>query len=478
MDVTHLDFQQISFLLQNGTIHCRDLVEEYLVKINEGTHLNAFISIFAQRALALAEEIDEKIKNNTAGKFAGLVLAVKDNILFRDTRTTCGSKMLANFVAPYHATVIEKLIQQDAIIIGKTNMDEFAMGSSNETSCFGPTLNPHGERRVPGGSSGGSAAAVASFQATAALGSDTGGSIRQPAAFCGLVGLKPTYGSVSRYGLIAYASSFDQIGPIARSVADCEQIFYAISGKDPLDSTSKSYDYPTEKLKKHHFSQLTIGIPEDDFFANIQPEIKQRWLDTVALLKEKGARMVPIELPHARYAIASYYIIAAAEASSNLARYDGVRYGFRAGIEDDLGKFLAENRSLGFGDEVKRRILLGTFVLSRGYFEQYYQKAQSVREFIRSDFLRAFQTCDVILTPTTPTTAFKLGEKKGDSLAMYLCDVFTVAANLTGMPALNVPAGFDENGLPIGLQLMGKEFSEPQLFLIGKELEQFYHDRN
>lgn len=468
MDLTRFDFSKIQHLLRENSISCSLLLEKYLQNINEGKEINAFISICSEEARASAEKIDRKIKDGTAGRLAGLILAVKDNILVRGSETTCGSRILSNFVAPYNATVIEKVLQEDAIIIGKTNMDEFAMGSSNESSYFGVTRNPFDLSRVPGGSSGGSAAAVASFQATAALGSDTGGSIRQPAAFCGLVGLKPTYGAVSRYGLIAYACSFDQIGPIAHTVADCEKIFDVIKGKDPLDSTSRDYHFESSKKP---IDQIIVGVPGDEFFENIQDEIKQSWMETIDKLERKGAKITQIGLPHERYAIAAYYIIAAAEASSNLARYDGVRYGLRIGKTEELFKFLVKNRSMGFGEEVKRRIVLGTFVLSHGYYDRYYRKAQVARKIIKKDFERAFEKCDVILTPTTPTTAFEIGEKKGDSLAMYLCDVFTVAANLTGLPALNVPAGKDGNGLPIGMQLMGREFSEPLLFSLGKSIE-------
>ncbi len=479
MDVTRLDFSQIRSFLLNGNITCSQLVEKYLQNVNERSDLNAYISVFAEDALSRARKIDAKICERQAGKLAGLVLAVKDNILVQGERTTCGSKMLSDFIAPFNATVIRRLLEEDVIIIGKTNMDEFAMGSSNENSYFGLVKNPFDPTRVPGGSSGGSAVAVASQQATAALGSDTGGSIRQPAAFCGLVGLKPTYGSVSRYGLIAYASSFDQIGPITRTVEDCANIFSVIAGKDSLDSTSFDHRFPDSlHFNQIKISSLKIGLPPEIFSEDIETDVKKNIDDAIDWLKNEGAEIVPITLQHADFAVPSYYIIATAEASSNLSRFDGVRYGFRSNEKSELDEFFSTNRSEGFGEEVKRRIMLGTFVLSRGYFERYYRKAQAIRNLVRRDFLAAFQKCDVILTPTSPTTAFPLGERKHDSLAMYLSDVFTVSANLTGMPALNIPCGKDRQGLPVGLQLMGKDFSEPLLFSLARHIEQKYFPGN
>ncbi|NOZ62050.1 MAG: Asp-tRNA(Asn)/Glu-tRNA(Gln) amidotransferase subunit GatA [Calditrichaeota bacterium] len=474
MDVTRLDFSQIHPLLLNGSVSCSRIVRDYLKNVNEGFPLNAFISILAEDAQIRAQKIDAKIRQKRAGKLAGLVVAVKDNILVKGIKTTCSSKMLADFVAPYNATVIDCLLKEDAILIGKTNMDEFAMGSSNENSFFGAVKNPIDHTKVPGGSSGGSAAAVASRQAMAALGSDTGGSIRQPAAFCGLVGLKPTYGSVSRYGLIAYASSFDQIGPIARSVEDCAKIFSVIAGHDSRDSTSSTHRYPAQFFSDiAPVSSLKIGVPKQFFSNDIEPDVKRNIESSVEKLRQKGAQIISVSLPHADYSVPAYYIIATAEASSNLARFDGVGYGFRSDEAKDIGNFYAKNRSQGFGEEVKRRILLGTFVLSRGYYERYYRKAQTIRSLIRRDFSAAFQKCDFLITPTSPTTAFPIAARSYDPLAMYLSDVFTVAANLTGLPALSIPCGQDRDGLPVGLQLMAPRFAEPFLFSVAKAVEKF-----
>ena len=455
-----------------GTTHFQ-IVEKYLTTINEGRNLNAFISIFGQEAKSKALEIDNKRSVDGASKYAGLVIAVKDNINIAGHKTTCGSKILSDFISPYDATVIQKLKDVDAIFIGKTNMDEFAMGSSNETSFFGPVKNPHDLTRVPGGSSGGSAAAVAAGLARAALGSDTGGSVRQPAALCGVVGLKPTYGRVSRFGLVAFASSLDQIGPITKSVQDCAAILEIIAGHDPKDSTSA--DIPVPKYSQqltHLIDTLKIGIPVEFFGNGVNPAVKERVENCLAILTNLGAKLIEISLPHSEYAIASYYIIANAEACSNLARYDGAQFGHRSLSGSNLDEMYIKTRSEGFGEEVKRRILLGTFVLSTGYYDAYYRRAQKARTLIKQDFDAAFQQCDCILTPTSPTTAFRLGEKIKNPLTMYLSDIFTVSANLAGIPAMSLPCGLDSIGLPIGVQLMAPHFCESTLFQIGQTLEQ------
>ena len=440
------DFISFHSLLVNNKISCYDITEYYLKKIDEGMYLNAFISILRDRALVRAEAVDQKVKQSHAGKLAGLIIVIKDNINIKGEKTTCGSRMLSNFVSPYDATVIKKLEAADAIIVAKTNLDEFAMGSSNENSYFGAVKNPHDISRVPGGSSGGSAAAVFADLAMAALGSDTGGSIRQPASFCGVVGLKPSYGRVSRFGLVAFASSLDQIGPITRSVADSALILEVIAGYDPMDSTSADVPVPEySKSIKKPINNLKIGLPEEFLGAGLHVEVKNRLDKCCEVLKKQGAEIVTISLPHTEYAIAAYYILATAEASSNLARYDGARYGYRAEPILDLQEMYVASRSEGFGEEVKRRIMLGTYVLSAGYYEAYYRKAQQVRTLIKRDFDRAFETCDCILTPTCPTTAFKIGEKIGNPLTMYLSDIFTVSANLAWLPALSIPYGNDSN---------------------------------
>ncbi|MFZ5519342.1 MAG: Asp-tRNA(Asn)/Glu-tRNA(Gln) amidotransferase subunit GatA [Candidatus Zhuqueibacterota bacterium] len=448
-------------------------VEHYLNRINEGRDLNAFISIFGQEAKDKARELDHRNAVSDASLPVGMVIAVKDNIHIAGHRTTCGSKMLAHFVSPYYATVIEKLDAAGAIFIGKTNMDEFAMGSSNETSCFGPVKNPHDVTRVPGGSSGGSAAAVAAGMARAALGSDTGGSVRQPAALCGVVGLKPTYGRISRYGLVAFASSLDQIGVITQTIADNAMILQTIAGHDPRDATSADApvpDYPEQC--RVQAEGMTIGIPVEFFGPGIQADVRVCVQRCAAKLHDFGLRPMEISLPQSCHAIATYYIIATAEASSNLARFDGARFGHRSRDARTLDDMYVRSRTEGFGDEVKRRIMLGTFVLSSGYYEAYYRRAQNARTLIKRDFDAAFRRCDCILTPTSPSTAFQLGEKMNDPLAMYLSDIFTVSANLAGIPALSLPCGFDSNGLPIGVQLMAPPFGESTLYRIGQIIEQ------
>ncbi|MBN1350651.1 Asp-tRNA(Asn)/Glu-tRNA(Gln) amidotransferase subunit GatA [candidate division KSB1 bacterium] len=467
------DFQQLRPLLDNKTVDCVTLVDSYLKRIRQHQRLNAFISVFDDRARQAAAAIDLKIKTGDAGKLAGLVIAIKDLICIKNERTTCGSKILSNFIPPYDAFVIKRLLAEDAILIGKTNMDEFGMGSSTENSHFGAALNPHDMARVPGGSSGGSAVAVADGQCTASLGTDTGGSIRQPASFCGVVGLKPTYGRVSRFGLVAYASSLDQIGPITRSVPDAAMLLQVIAGHDRRDSTSASLPVPDYSSgMKNGVSGLKVGVPREYISESVQLEVSAAIERTIDSLRQGGASIEQTSLPHSKYAIATYYIIATAEASSNLARYDGTRFGYRAGDADDLESMYVKTRSQGFGEEVKRRIMLGTYVLSAGYYDAYYRKAQKVRTLIKQDFDRAFEKFDVLIAPTAPTTAFGLGEKLDDPLTMYLSDIFTVSINLAGVPAISIPVGYDSNKLPIGAQVIAKAYNEATLFHVGYFLEQ------
>jgi len=407
------------------------------------------------------------------GKLAGIPTLIKDNICVKGEEATCASRILTGFKPPYDATVIRKLKDAGAALIGKANMDEFAFGSSCETSCYGPTHNPWNLDRIPGGSSGGSAAAVAADETILALGSDNGGSIRQPAALCGVVGLKPTYGRVSRYGLIAFASSLDQIGPITKDVEDAALLLSVIAGYDEMDSTS--VDVPVPDYKKSivkDIRNLRVGVPKEYFVKGIDPEVESAVKKAIGVLKDLGAKIVDISLPHTEYAVATYYIVGPAEASSNLARFDGVQYGLRAKDAKDIINMYTQTRSEGFGSEAKRRILLGTYCLSTGYYDAYYLKAQKVRTKIREDFERAFKLCDIIATPTAPTPAFKIGEKANDPLSMYLSDIFTIPANLAGIPAISIPCGLSKDGLPIGLQMMAKPFDEETIFRAAYTFEQ------
>ncbi|MGB9773746.1 MAG: Asp-tRNA(Asn)/Glu-tRNA(Gln) amidotransferase subunit GatA [Bacteroidota bacterium] len=454
-------------LLLRGEISAQEITEHYLSRIEQSKHLNAFLSVLSERARAKARSIDQQLRENKSSPLAGCVVAVKDNISIQGEKTTCASRILENFVAIYDATVIQRLEAAGAIIIGKTNLDEFAMGSSTENSAFGPVLNPIDPSRVPGGSSGGSAVAIAAGLAPVALGSDTGGSIRQPAALTGIIGLKPTYGRVSRYGLVAFASSFDQIGPFALSIEDIAHMMNVIGGYDRHDSTSAKIELPDfTKALDQEIKGTRIGIPKEYFSEGLDPEIHAAIKTQLHKLEKNGAIVEEITLPHTEYTIATYYILTTAEASSNLARYDGARYGHRTQNARDLIEMYTKSRSEGFGPEVKRRIMLGTYVLSAGYYEAYYRKAQKVRRLIKEDFDRAFQNVDVIITPTSPTTAFRLGEKVDDPLQMYLSDIYTTSANLAGIPGINIPAGKDSRGLPIGMQIMGKQFDEMTLLKI------------
>ena len=424
--------------------------------------VKAFLTLMKDEALAQARAVDEKLaKGEPVGPLAGVPVAVKDNICVRGVKTTCGSKILAGYVAPYDATVVDRLRQADAVILGKTNLDEFAMGSSTENSAFFTTRNPWNLDLVPGGSSGGSAAAVAAGMAPLALGSDTGGSIRQPAALTGTVGFKPTYGRVSRYGLVAYGSSLDQIGPFARNVGDAALLAQVISGHDPMDATS--VDQPPLQAVgnlERDPKGLRIGVPREYFGAGLDDEVRDAVEGAIAALEKKGAQRVEVSLPMTEYGIAAYYIVAPCEASSNLARYDGVHYGHRAKEAADILSVFSKSREEGFGPEVTRRIILGTFALSTGYYDAYYNKALKVRRRIQQDFNRAFEQCDVLVGPTSPTAAFPVGAKADDPLAMYLCDVYTVSTNLAGLPGISIPCGFTASKLPIGLQIQGKAFDD------------------
>jgi aspartyl-tRNA(Asn)/glutamyl-tRNA(Gln) amidotransferase subunit A len=435
--------------------------------------VHAYLTLARDTAMEQARQADESLKQDqSASPLLGIPIAVKDNFLTHGIRTTCASKILGDFMPPYDATTVTKLRSAGAVIVGKTNLDEFAMGSSAENSAFFPTRNPWNLERIPGGSSGGSAAAVAADQCLAALGTDTGGSIRQPAACCGVVGLKPTYGRVSRYGIIAFASSMDQVGPMTKDVRDSALLLQAIAGHDSADSTSAHQAAPNyADALTGSVKGLRVGVPKEYFVSGMQPEVEQAVRNAIGELAKNGARIAEISLPHTEYAVAVYYIVATAEASSNLARYDGMRFGHRAEAKD-LAETYRVSRKEGFGAEVKRRIMLGTYVLSAGYYDAYYLKAQRVRTLIKQDFDAAFKTCDVILTPTAPTTAFKIGEKIQDPLQMYLSDIFTISINLAGLPALSLPCGFDGAGMPIGLQIIGKHFDESTVLRTAHAYEQ------
>lgn len=464
--VLYRDHDEKLDLLKAGKLSLLENVEEFLKRIDANKDINAFNFVFEKDALESAEIIQEKIKSGKFGKLAGMVIAIKDVLSIQNKPLTCSSKILENFHSVYTATAIQKLIDEDAVIIGKTSCDEFAMGSSNENSAFGPVKNPIDKTRVPGGSSGGSAAALSASLCDASIGTDTGGSIRQPAAFTGLIGLKPTYGRVSRFGLTAYASSFDTIGPFAKNTSDLQKIINVLSGHDSNDSTSIT----SSPISDEDISKIKIGVPKEFFSAGLDNEIKTRIEEVISILK-KDFEIVEIELPNTKYSIAAYYILTTAEASSNLSRYDGVRYGHRSKSNINLHDLYESSRSEGFGDEVKRRIMLGTYVLSAGYYDAYYRKAQKVRRIIKNDFEKAFDRVDLILSPTTPTTAFKIGEKTDDPLSMYLNDIYTTPANLVGIPAISIPIGNDSNNLPIGLQFMADVFEESKLIAVSKFIE-------
>jgi aspartyl-tRNA(Asn)/glutamyl-tRNA(Gln) amidotransferase subunit A len=458
--------------IESGGTTCERVTREYLEKIEQGKQLNAFLSVFYEKALEQARSVDRKLVAGKAGALAGMVVAIKDILCMKAERVTCGSKILEQYVSLFDATVIERLRAADAVLIGKTNMDEFAMGSSTENSAYGVVRNPVDESRVPGGSSGGSCVAVAAGMAHTALGTDTGGSIRQPASFCGVVGLKPTYGRVSRYGVVALSSSFDQIGPFANNVADAARVLQVIAGRDERDSTSADIPVPDYRAAlTHDVRGLKIGIPEEALTEGLQEDVRDALENAMDCLRGSGAEIQNVTLPHSRYNISAYYILMTAEASSNLARYDGARYGYRSPHARDLEGMYVASRSEGLGKETKRRIMLGTYVLSAGYYDAYYRKAQQVRRLIQEDFIAAFRKVDCLLMPTSPTTAFRFGEKINDPLQMYLSDVFTVSANLAGVPAISVPHGADRGGLPIGVQVVGKQFDESTILKVAGFLE-------
>ncbi|MFZ2324268.1 MAG: Asp-tRNA(Asn)/Glu-tRNA(Gln) amidotransferase subunit GatA [Ignavibacteriaceae bacterium] len=458
-------------LLKSGKLNLVENVEHFLKNIETQKDLNAFNFVFNDEAVSSAKSIKEKIKNNSAGKLAGMVIAIKDVLAYKNHPLTCSSKILNNFTSLYTATAVQKLIDEDAIIIGKTNCDEFAMGSSNENSAFGNVLNPVDKTRVPGGSSGGSAAAVAAGLCDVALGTDTGGSIRQPAAFCGVYGLKPTYARVSRFGLTAFASSFDTIGPFAKNVEDDALILEVISGKDENDSTSVNKEIPPYTSLLDNGKKLKIGIPKEYFAEGLDEEIRTAILNVIDELKLEGYEVKEVSLPKSEYTIATYYILTTAEASSNLARLDGARYGYRAKEYSNLRDMYLNSRSEGFGKEVKRRIMLGTYVLSSGYYDAYYRKAQKVRRLIKEDFDNVFSEVDLLITPTTPTVAFKLGEKSDDPLQMYLSDIYTTSANLAGIPGMNVPIGKNSENMPIGMQILSRQFDEEKIFQLASKIQ-------
>ena len=469
---------ELSVGMRRGEITSREITRAVLDRIQaEDPTLNAFISIDPEGALEQADEVDRRrARGEELGPLAGIPLAIKDIICVRGGRTTCGSRILEDFIAPYDATAVEKLRQAATVLVGKTNLDEFAMGSSTENSYFGPTRNPRDPERVPGGSSGGSAAAVAAHETILALGSDTGGSVRQPAGYCGVVGLKPTYGRVSRYGLVAYASSLDQISPLTKDVEDAALLLNVIAGHDPRDSTSVDTPVPDHTAGLGQgVKGLKVGMVAEHFGKGLDQEIAQATRQAAQVLQEAGAELVEFSLPvagHPEYCIGAYYLIAMGEASANLARYDGVKYGYRAEEAGDLQEIYRKTRSQGFGAEVKRRIMLGTYALSAGYYDAYYLKAQKVRTLIRQDFDRAFAECDVLLTPVAPTTAFRLGENLEDPLQMYLNDIYTVSVNLAGIPGISIPCATASDGLPIGVQLLGALFQEQLLLRAAYTLEQ------
>jgi len=481
MKYQDLNLNELSKLLEKREISSKELTEATLEHTRKSDVIvKSFITLTEEVALEQAVKVDKQLDDgNVMPTLAGIPMALKDNICTKDIKTTCASKMLENFTPPYNATIVDKLTKDNqAVLLGKLNMDEFAMGSSTETSYFFKTTNPWDKTKVAGGSSGGVAAAVSARQVYYAIGSDTGGSIRQPASFCGVVGLKPTYGSISRYGVVAYASSLDQVGIITRNVSDCAEVFHALAGYDELDSTSlkRQWEKPlfgkTENLKN-----IKIGVPDEYFAEGIDSEVRVVIEDSIRHLESLGATIVRVKLSYTEYALASYCILSCAEASSNLARFDGVKFGYRTEKFQDLNELYSYSRSESFGDEVKRRIMLGNFVLSAGYYDAYYNKALKARTLIRKDFEKAFEQVDIILSPVSPCTAFSFGEKLNDPLKMYLTDVYTVPVNLAGLPAISVPCGFTGEGMPVGMQLIGKHLSEAELLqtaYVYEQSNQFY----
>src|SRR5271170_7580082 len=471
-DACRLTITQAQRMLRSRELSATELTRACLERIRAvEPKLNAFITVCEQEALIQAEAADRRLAGDDAPPLCGIPLGIKDIYATKGVRTTCASRILENFVPVYDATVVARLRAQGAVFVGKANLDEFAMGSSTENSAFGPTLNPYGLDRVAGGSSGGSAAAVAADECLGSLGTDTGGSIREPAAFCGVVGIKPTYSRVTRYGVIAYASSLDQVGPFAKSVRDAAILLRTLAGKDVRDSTCSARPVPDyERALTGDVKGLRIGVPREFFVEGMQPEVERSVRAALKNFESRGASTVEISLPHTGYAVAAYYLIATAEASANLARYDGVRYGLRASADNNI-ELYNRTRAQGFGAEVKRRIMLGTFALSAGYYDAYYLKGQKVRTLIRRDFVRAFVSCDLVASPVAPATAFRLGEKTDDPLKMYLSDIFTISVNLAGLPGMSVPCGADGRGMPIGLQLIGPPFGEEAILRAGDAWE-------
>jgi aspartyl-tRNA(Asn)/glutamyl-tRNA(Gln) amidotransferase subunit A len=474
MELYEQTMQGLHRQLKERQVSSVELTRAFLSRIEATDQaVNAFITVAAEQALAAAEAADQRIAAGQCETLTGIRLALKDIFLADGVRTTCASKMLGNFVAPYDATAWAKLKAQGAVLLGKRNMDEFAMASSCENSAFGPTRNPWNKDHIPGGSSGGSAAAIAAQQAVVTLGTDTGGSIRQPASHCGCVGLKPTYGRVSRYGVIAYASSLDQVGPMTRDVTDAALLLGAIAGHDPKDSTSVDCPVPDYAAGlQQGVKGLKIGLPKEYFIEGLDPDVQQAMDQAIEVYRKLGAEFVEVSLPHTNYAVATYYLIATAEASSNLARYEGVRFGHRAAETSGLIDLMMQSRAQGFGAEVKRRIMLGTYALSSGYYDAYYLKAQKVRTLIQQDFIRAYEQVDLLLTPVAPTPAFRIGEKTADPLQMYLSDIFTIPVNLAGICGISIPAGISRSGLPIGLQLLGRPFGEETILRAAYDFEQ------
>jgi aspartyl-tRNA(Asn)/glutamyl-tRNA(Gln) amidotransferase subunit A len=475
MELHRLTIHELHDLLAKREVTSREVTESFYRRIREmDGNIGAYLMLTEEEAFRQADGADQKIlKGEGIGDLTGIPLGFKDILCTRGFRTTCGSRILENYVPFYDGTVVKRLKENNTVMLGKLNMDEFAMGSSTENSGFQITHNPWDLQRIPGGSSGGSAAAVAADECTAALGTDTGGSIRQPASCCGVVGMKPTYGRVSRYGLVAFASSLDQIGPITKDVEDCAILMNGISGYDPCDSTSVNVEVPDYRRSLiKDVKGIRIGIPDEYFIEGMDPDVEKSVKDAIVLFKNWGAEVRKISLPHTEYAVAIYYIIATAEASSNLARYDGVKYGLRSKEYRDLMEMYTQTRAQGFGKEVKRRIILGTYVLSAGYYEAYYRKASQVRTLMKNDFEEAFRKVDVIMAPTAPTPAFRIGEKVEDPLQMYLSDIHTIPVNLGGIPAISIPCGFSRENLPIGLQMMGKHFDEGMLLRIAYTFEQ------
>lgn len=460
--------------MEKGDLSSVELTKSCLERINTvEERVSAFITVDSEGALIQAEQADKKRKDGKAGMLCGIPLSVKDLLCTRGLKNTCGSKMLENFVAPYDATVVEKIRQAGGVILGKVAMDEFAMGSTSENCAFGVPKNPWKEGYVAGGSSGGSAASVASLECLGSLGSDTGGSIRQPASLCGVVGLKPTYGRVSRYGLTAFASSLDQVGPLCRSVEDCALMMNVISGYDHMDSTSVKKPVPDySSFLTEGLDGLRVGVPREYFTEGLDPEVESTVRNSIEVLRERGADIVDVSLPHTDYCVAVYYLIAPSEASSNLARYDGALYGYREEDADSLLDMYKTTRSTGFGAEVKRRILIGTYALSSGYYDAYYKKASQVRTLILRDYQKAYESCDVLISPVTPTAAWKMGKNSDDPLAVYLSDILTISANLAGVPGISVPGGFTKEGLPVGVQMQAAHFQEEILIKAGFNLEQ------